>query len=223
MTVPARANRIAAIWHLLTALIAVAAIVTQFVLVLRGVNVLVVDGKIPSVGTRVVRFFSYFTVQSNILVAITASALAVGSDRDGPVFRVVRLASLFGITVTFATYVTLLRPIVNLHGLPALTDTGLHYVVPAMAVLGWLVFGPRRRITEHTLMLSLIWPVAYVGYTLAHGATTHWYPYPFVDVTKLGYATALRNGLGLTVLLVGVGSLFMYLDHRLSRDSASRS
>lgn len=203
-------------WHLITALVAATALIVQLVLVMRGINVLVVNGHIPPLSTRVIRFFSYFTVQSNILVAGTAASLALRPDRDGRVWRVFRLAALFGISVTFVTYVTLLRPVVDLHGVSQLTDIGLHYVAPLMTVIGWVLCGPRPRIDEHTLMLSLIWPVAYVGYSLAHGAASDWYPYPFVDVTRLGYRTALRNGLGLTVLLVGVGALFMYVDHRMS-------
>ena len=54
-----------------------------------------------------------------------------------------------------------------------------------------------------------------MAYTIAHGAASKWYPYPFIDVHKLGYVTGLRNGVGLCVLLVGVGALFMWLDHRL--------
>jgi hypothetical protein len=50
-----------------------------------------------------------------------------------------------------------------------------------------------------------------------HGAIGHWYPYPFIDVTAIGYGAALRNGLGLVVLMVGVGALFRYVDHLLSR------
>jgi hypothetical protein len=98
-----------------------------------------------------------------------------------------------------------------------LTDTGLHYVAPLMTVIGWFLFGPRPRIDENTLILSLIWPVLYMLYTLAHGAASDWYPYPFIDVTKLGYLSALGNGLGIAVLMVGVGALYMYLDHRMSR------
>ncbi len=211
-----RPTRFAASWHLITALVATVALVSQLVLVIRGIDVLVVNGRIPPMSTRIIRFFSYFTVQSNILVAVTAASLAIRPRRDGRVWRVVRLAALFGITVTFVTYVTLLRPLVDLHGISALTDIGLHYVAPLMTIFGWLFFGPRPRIDENTLMLSLIWPIAYVLYTLAHGAASDWYPYPFVDVTALGYGVALRNGLGIVVLLVGVGALFRYVDHRLS-------
>lgn len=213
----ARRERPAAIWHAVTALVTILSLLVQIVLTSRGDNVLIVNGQVPGLVTRLIRFFSYFTVQSNILVAITATMLALNPHRDGRVFRVLRLMALFGITITFITYVTLLAPIVNLTGVAVLTDTGLHYVAPLMTVIGWFLFGPRPRIDENTLILSLIWPVLYMLYTLAHGAASDWYPYPFIDVTKLGYLSALGNGLGIAVLMVGVGALYMYLDHRMSR------
>jgi hypothetical protein len=179
-----------------------------------------VNGRIAPVSTRVIRFFSYFTVESNVLVAVGTAALALRPYRDGRVWRVVRLASLLGIAVTFVTYAVLLAPIVKLTGVSRLTDIALHYVVPLMAIGGWLVFGPWPRIDERTLLLSMIWPAAFVCYTLAHGAATGWYPYPFVDVTRLGYVTTLRNGLGLVVLMVGVGALYRYGDHRLPGKAA---
>jgi hypothetical protein len=86
-----------------------------------------------------------------------------------------------------------------------------------MAVLGWLVFGPRPRIDESTLLLALIWPALYIGYTLAHGAASEWYPYPFIDAAQLGYATALRNGGGMVVLMAGVATLYRVGDHRLPK------
>ena len=187
----------------------------QVVLTARGVNVLVTDGRLPAVSTRLIRFFSYFTIQSNVLVAITATVLALRPAAAGRLFRVLRLNALFGITVTFVIYYVLLRPIVDLDGVSKATDIGLHYVTPLMTVVGWFFVGPRPRIDENTLVLSMIWPTLYVLYTLAHGAASDWYPYPFIDVRRIGYLHALGNGLGVIVMLVGVAALFMYLDHRL--------
>lgn len=209
-------RRAAAAWHLLTALAVGVGVVWQLVLVLRGVNVLVdAAGSLPSTGTRLTGFFSYFTVESDILVAVTATALAVRPDRDGPVFRVLRLMALFGITVTGVIYTTLLRGVVDLHGAAAVTNALLHYVSPILTVAGWLLFGPRRRVTETTLGVSMVWPVLYVVWTLVHGAASGWYPYPFIDETTLGYPTVVRNGVGVIVFLVGVGALFLALDRHL--------
>ena len=216
-----RATRLAVAWNLITFLVIVAALAIQLSLVIRGSNVLV-ETSPPGTATRVIRFFSYFTVQSNILVAATALTLVIAPRRDGRIWRVVRLDALIGIAVTGVIYVTLLRPVVNLHGIAATTDVAFHYLAPLLAVIGWLLFGPRPRITDSVLPPALIWPAAYVLYTVAHGAASGWYPYPFVDVTDLGYPTVLRNGVLISVLLLGAAYLFMVTDRVLptGRDDA---
>ena len=62
---------------------------TQLVLVVRGVNVLVEDdGTAAPAAERVVRFFSYFTIQSNMLACVTALTLVRRPDRDGRWWRI---------------------------------------------------------------------------------------------------------------------------------------
>jgi hypothetical protein len=129
----------------------------------------------------------------------------------------VRLSALSGITVTMVTYVSLLAPVHHPTGSAAITNVALQYVAPILAIIGWLLSGPRPRIDQETLAQSLAWPAAYIVYTLIHGATSQWYPYPFVDVTHIGYATSIRNGIGMARLLIGAGALYMYADSRVGR------
>jgi hypothetical protein len=204
----------ARLWHALTVVIALASIGTELVMVANGHNPLLATD-LPPAGTRVLRFVSYFTIESNLLVALSSAMLALRPDRDGLLFRVLRLDALLGISVTLVVYAVLLAPQHDPHGINALTNAGLHYVVPALAIAGWFVFGPRPRIDEKTLLLSLGWPALYVGYTLAHGAASGWYPYPFIDAAQLGYATALRNGLGIVLLLAGVATIYRVFDRRM--------
>jgi hypothetical protein len=213
---------VAQAWHALTAAIAAASVFVALGQVASGSSALIATDA-PPAGTRVIRFFSYFTIESNLLVLITSGMLAVTPWRDGTLFRVLRLDALFGITVTFVTYSVLLAPLHDPHGIDAATNAGQHYVVPIMAILGWLAFGPRPRIGENTILLALIWPALYIAYTLAHGAASDWYPYPFIDVVHIGYATALRNGLGLIVLMAGVATLYRVGDHRLPKTPAERA
>lgn len=218
MSAAAGVRRIPSAWYLLLFLVSATGVIWQLVLFLQGVGVVTaVDGSLPAKSALVVRFFSYFTTQANILVAVTSAFLVMRPDHDGRVWRVLRLEALFGITVTGVVYSTLLRNIVELHGAAAFTNTLVHYLSPSLAVVGWLLFGPRPRISENTLMLSLIWPVLYIGWTFVHGAIAHWYPYPFIDVDKFGYVTVIRNGLILNLVLVGIGALYLWLDHRLPR------
>jgi hypothetical protein len=86
-----------------------------------------------------------------------------------------------------------------------------------MMVLGWLLFGPRPRFDRRVLLWSLVWPVLWFGYTLARGAATGWYPYPFVDVRTEGYARVLVNALLVTMVLGVVASLYALGDRRFRR------
>jgi hypothetical protein len=167
-----------------------------------------------SVLTSVIRFFSYFTIQSNLLVLGAVLPLVRNAGHDGRWWRVVRLASLLGITVTGLVYVVVLAPTDHPQGVHVWTNIGEHYISPVLTVLGWLLLGPRPRITGSVVGWALLWPVAWIGYTLAHGAVTGWYPYDFLDVSALGYAVALRN-LAFIVLVALVFLLGSWLVDRL--------
>jgi hypothetical protein len=201
------------LWNAVLALVVLGSMVTQLVLVVRGVDVLVdSDGTTPSTATRLLRFFSYFTIQSNLLVLVTAATLVLRPDRDGRWWRIVRIAALVGITVTFFVYYVALRPLLDLHGITKATDLGFHYVAPLMAISGWLLFGPRPRIDPGSLLRHLYWPAGYFAYIVILGAATDWYPYPFIDAGDLGYPKALFHALLVTALLLAVGGAYWYLD-----------
>ncbi|MEP6760992.1 MAG: Pr6Pr family membrane protein [Sporichthyaceae bacterium] len=203
----------AKVFHGITALVVVAALVGEFVHVARG-PALTDDA---DAAVRILRYFSFFTVQSNILVAVTSIALARRPDRDEAWFRWMRLAALIGITITGIVYVTLLAPIHDPEGTAKLTNAGVHYFSPLASVVGWVFFGPRPRISWRTVFLVLVWPVAWLTYTLVHGKVgyNHWYPYPFVDVGVHGYGKVALNCIGVAAIALGVGALYRWLDGKL--------
>jgi hypothetical protein len=164
-------------------------------------------GTVP-VPTRFVRMLSFFTVQSNILIGAAAFSLALAPARDGRFWRVLRLDGLVGISVTGVVYTTVLRTQQQLHGWAVATDAVFHYAVPLAAVIGWLAFGPRPRCDARTVWWSLAWPVAWLGYTLLHGRVTGWYPYPFIDVTRHGYAIVALNALAVCGVLAVMAAAF---------------
>lgn len=199
------------------ALVVVAAFVVQLALLLgSGTDANTGDSQesVP-VATRLVRLFSYFTIQSNLFVLAAAVTLALDPCRDGPVWRVLRLDALLGITVTGLVYWTLLAPVVDLHGAALAAGLGFHLVAPAGTLVAWAVFGPRPRVTWSTVRWAFLWPLAWIGWTFAHGALTRWYPYPFLDVTAIGYARALLGVAVVLVLGVALLLLFRWLDRRL--------
>jgi hypothetical protein len=208
------------VWHATIVLVCSAALTAQLVLVISGANV--PPGAVrPSTAIRLVRFFSYFTIQSNLLALGTAATLVARPDRDGAAWRVARVAALVGITVTFVVYVVALRPLAHQRGVPWFTNLAFHYVVPLMTIGGWVVFGPRPRIDRGSLVKHLAWPVAYLAYVLAFGAATGWYPYPFFNAARVGYPRTLLAAVVITLVLLAVGWTYYTLDRRLAA-TASR-
>lgn len=142
--------------------------------------------------TATVNYFSYFTILSNILAALVLSAFAL--DRGGFLTRpATSAAAALYMAVTGAIYFAILRHIWSPQGLDWLADTLLHYVMPVVYVLFWLVLAPKTGIGLRHVALWLIFPVLYAGYSLVRGTLTGFYPYPFIDAGALGYAAVLRN------------------------------
>lgn len=209
----------ARIWHGLVATVATFALMFQLVLVVRGDAVLV-DAEPPSMADRLIRFISYFTILSNILVAYTSAALARDPQHRGRVWNVLRLNAIVGIAITGIIHWFFLRPILDLHGASYAVDKLLHVVVPIIAIIGWVAFGPRDRIRPADLLPSLIYPLVWVAYTLIRGAAVDWYPYPFIDVTEHGYGPVAINCLGVAVLLLAFSVGALYADRRLPHRKA---
>lgn len=157
--------------------------------------------------SKVFDSLSYFTIWSVIVVAVSTTLLALQPERDTPARRAIRLSGLLMITVTALVYAVLVAPTNPLHGWSYLTNPWVHILVPGVTLLVWLIWGPRRWITWRTVLGALVVPVIWAAYAFARGAVDHLYPYGFMNVTTLGYATSLRN----VVIVLGCGLLLAAL------------
>jgi hypothetical protein len=218
--------RLARSWHVAIALLVAVAMIVQLWIAIRvsatppGHAVGRLAG--TPMANRVVRVLSFFTIQSNILSAVTSAQLGRNPTHDGRVWRAGRLAALFGITVTGIVYSTVLAKVHEPRGWQETgTNTVFHYIVPIMMVLGWLLFGPRRRIEPRTVLVSILWPVAWAVYILTYGAITKWYPYPFVDVTTHGYGRVVVNAVAVVAVLLVVTVLSWFGDRCLPETATS--
>jgi hypothetical protein len=199
-------------WHLGVVAICAASLVLQFYLSAANKNTLKVD---YSAAKRIANYFSYFTIESNIIVLCVAVSLVLGADRDGPVWRVFRFIAVLCITVTCLVDVTVLRPQQHLAGASNIADLGLHIVTPVLFVLGWVLFGPRPRFDWGTLGYATVFPIAWLVYTLIRGPIAKWYPYPFIDVITHGYARVTVNVVFVAALIIGLGAVLVLLDRKL--------
>lgn len=207
--------RAARAWHLLTALVAAVALTLQLILIVRGGRVLS-ETYPPDLGERLLRFVAYFTVESNALVLATTARLARDPAYDGPRWRVVRIAAISGITVTGLVHWFLLRPLLHLDGADLVADRLLHVVVPVLAFVGWLLFGPRPRMDWSACLRAAVWPIGWLVVMLVSGALTGWYPYPFLDHRVHGWDHVAIVCAGIFVLFFGLFAVLREYDRRRS-------
>jgi len=215
-------------WHAAIAVLVFGAVVAQLAIAVRvsGTPPDVTAGVLRGSTTagRIIRVLSFFTIQSNLLSGIVSAQLAARPDRDGRAWRALRLAALFGITVTGIVYSTVLAAIHEPNGTAeTLVNLVVHYIVPVAMITGWLAFGPRPRISRVTVISSLLFPVLWLAYTLARGGIWKWYPYPFLDVASHGYARVALNAAVVTIVFAAVAGLFAVGDRRLPAVSEDRA
>ncbi len=166
--------------------------------------------------------FAFFTIQSNLLVAISTLLLYLNRDRVSTAFRAFWLSGLVAISITGVVYHWLLAGLNELHGLALIGDLVAHTVVPIMAVLGFFVFGPRGLITQRIVKLTLIFLGLWAAFTVVRGEIVDWYPYPFIDVIDKGYPRVIVNSIGIGVLYFLVGLGYMVIDRLLTNDETDR-
>ncbi len=176
---------------------------------------LLISNRKLSVPATVVQFFSYFTILTNILVAICFTTLLF---KPTPVHFFTKSKTLAAtavyITIVGAIYHLVLRQLWQPQGWQWLADNLLHTMMPIFFSLYWLFAVPKSTLKWMDFLPWLVYPFIYLLYILTRGAATHLYPYPFVDAATYGYAKVLTNSgwimLGfivISLLFIGLGKI----------------
>ncbi len=163
--------RAARAWFGGIAVVIAAALIIQIILIINGGA----DANSGESGTtvslpiRFVRLFSYFTIESNIVVLVISVLLAANPLRTGRLWEVARLNALLAITITGLVYDIILAPLVHLTGWALAATIGFHYIAPWATVLGWLIFGPRPRLKWWMIPAPSSCPIAWLIYIFTQG------------------------------------------------------
>ncbi|MET3054668.1 Pr6Pr family membrane protein [Pseudomonas alkylphenolica] len=162
-----------------------------------------------------VTFFSFFTVLSNTLVAVVLSQAAFGrasGARRWFLSPAVSTGVTASIVLVGVAYSLLLRHLWNPHGWQWLADELLHDVMPVLFVLYWWCCVEKGRLHLKHLGVWVLYPLGYFGYALLRGESLGVYPYPFIDVAKLGFAQVVFNALAILLGFVVIGLMLLGLD-----------
>jgi hypothetical protein len=192
------------------ATIAWLSVIVQFILMINNRN--------ASVPETVIRFFSFFTILTNILVAFSFTSLTGMFGEKWKAFFS-KANSFTAVTVYIVVvgivYNVILRWLQNFTGLQMLVDESLHLIIPLYVLLYWLLFVSPETLEWKAAFKWMLYPLIYCIYVLIRGSFSDFYPYPFMNVNELGYNKVFVNCIYVTLaffavslLLIGVSKLY---------------
>jgi hypothetical protein len=131
-------------------------------------------------------FFSFFTIQSNIIGAFVL-LYAVFAAPNGATWDLIRTAGVLYLTITFVVYGLLLSGYQEeLQTTLPWVDTVLHRIFPLVILADWFIDPPTTRMSFDKARYWLVYPLLYLAYSLIRGPIVDWYPYPFLNPDKAG-------------------------------------
>ncbi|MFF7109313.1 Pr6Pr family membrane protein [Pseudomonas sichuanensis] len=162
-----------------------------------------------------VNLFCFFTVLSNTLVATVLSHAAFGREsaaRRWFLSPSVSSCIAASIVLVGLAYSLLLRHLWQPQGWQWLADELLHDVMPVLFFLYWWFEVPKGQLRLWHLAAWALYPGLYFAFVLLRGHEIGVYPYPFVDVARLGYGQVMVNALGVLAGFWGIGLVLLGLD-----------
>jgi hypothetical protein len=176
---------------------------------------------------------SYYTVQSNIIVLLFFVGLVIYNlkhrgEELPPNYYTIKGAVITCITLTLLIFHFVLRPMLFSMAADAEYATSLpnvlvHYVVPLMTIVDWLLFDRKGAFRKLDPLFWTIIPWAYLGFSLIRAqfatfaATGSRYPYFFIDIDKYGVGGVAINVLCIAVGYVALGYVIYFVDRGLAK------
>ncbi len=196
---------------LLIALVAWFAVISQYYLM--------IENRIVSVSESSIRFFSYFTILTNTMVAVYCT-IQLFSKKPLTISRPGTLTAItVYILVVGLVYQLFLRHLWQPAGFQKITDELLHSVIPLLVLIYWYLYEEKPAVTYRQVFGWLIYPLAYLCCILIRGNISGFYPYPFVDVAALGIKKVLFNSGMLLLFFLFLSALLTGAGKRLSKQN----
>jgi hypothetical protein len=162
-------------------------------------------------------YFSFFTVLTNILVAVTLTTSLRPTRTHAMEFFArpnVQTGIAASIALVGAIYVLLLRNVWNPQGLQLVANILLHYTMPVLFVVFWWITVPARDVSRSNIWLWMLYPIVYFLLAMARGVTSGVYPYPFIDAGQIGFARAFGNAFAILLGFISMSLFFVAVGRR---------
>lgn len=177
-----------------------------------GQLVLILDNRQHDVFETLIRFFSYFTILTNVLVALyfTSQIFNLKLLRFLKSKSALTALTVF-ILIVGLVYQFVLRSVWQPTGFQLVIDELLHSIIPLYVLLYWFFYMKSQDIRPRNLLVWLLYPFFYFLFVMIRGHFSDFYPYPFIDVSSIGYLKVFINFMTLSVFAVMLmGILYVF-------------
>lgn len=176
--------------------------------------VLIIVNRQASIIETLIRYFTFFTILSNILVAFVFTAEWLQSN-------LLKFFAKSNTQVAIAVYIfvvgfvynTILRFIWQPKGCDKVADELLHLVIPIVYILFWYFKFSKQTITYKSIFGWLLFPMIYIIVVMIRGYFSNYYPYPFLNVSDLGIEKVFYNAIYMTLFFVIVSFFFYQINN----------
>jgi hypothetical protein len=147
-------------------------------------------------------WFSYFTTQSAMAGVVVLAASGAHALRGGVEPRL--MAAVRAIVVSYVVVSGVVFGLIVLESSAQSyyvevpwSSRLLHFVLPAYALLDWVVAPGRPRVPWQAVGWAMAFPVAWCAFTEVRGPRVGWYPYFFMDPAQVGVPVGIVAWLAL--------------------------
>lgn len=158
---------------------------------------------------------SYFTIQSNILVALVTGYFFFYGRKFTKFENLITFGTLINIFITGVVYTLILAGVWEPKGLLFIANALLHYSTPLLFTMYFFLLMPKKELSYKIPRYWFLYPVLYFVYTLIRGSITGFYPYPFIDASKLTTWELIVNAIAMGVFFLLIGALFTWINNQI--------
>jgi len=161
-----------------------------------------------------IKLTTFFTIDSNLLLWTFYGSLLFFKDKKIGYFfagKGISTALLIYITVVCIVYHLLLQDVWNPQGLQWWVGELLHWAYPLIFLLYWLIFVSKSDLSFRQIPAWLLFPTGYFFYVMLLGFIGFRYPYPFLDLAKMGIVKIFITGFVLLLAIAFIAVAYVLL------------
>ena len=173
-------------------------------------------------GGTVLDYFSYFTLDTNVLVAVAMGCSALAPESGAGKFFSkpgARAALTLYILLVALVYHFLLREAWTPQGWEKVTNFILHYVTPVLMLCNWLLISRKDGLRLMQVPGWMAFPAVYAVLVPLRGQLTGLYPYGFLNVAEIGWTASLKHIVELILAMGLAGCVMVVAARRLPHGS----